>query len=187
MPSSGVSSEALCIMKIRSFKQLFAGLLLLSAVVYAATHYGEFIHFIGHLRSIHPAWLFVALLLQTGTQVSLASVWYRTLQRAGVGYQLRRIILLAVAKLFTDKVVPSGGISGIAFAFNALHQREVPGAVCMRVMLIDILSYYTANILSATGALLLLWQYHDIQRWMVVAAAIFVVWSHYSFRERSSC
>ena len=161
-------------MKKHEYKQLFAGLILLSAVVFAATHYGEFSQFVRLIRSIDPSWLSAALFLQLGTYVALAMVWYRTLLQAGVRYQLYRLVPLAVAKLFTDKAVPSGGISGIAFFFNALRQRDVPVAVCMRVMLTDILSYYAAYILATTASLFLLWQYHDIRRWMVVVAAIFV-------------
>lgn len=161
-------------MKKRSYKQLFAGLILLSVVVYSATHYGDFNHFIDLLRSIDPAWLFVAFILQLGTYVALAMVWKRTLQQEGVRFPLRRLVPLAVAKLFTDKAVPSGGISGIAFVFNALRQRNIDGKVCMRVMLIDILSFYTAEILAATGALFVLWQHHDIRAWMVVVAVIFI-------------
>jgi uncharacterized protein (TIRG00374 family) len=161
-------------MKKRSLKLLFAGIIILSTLVFATTHYGEFTRFIQLLRHIDPSWMFLALLLQLGTYVAVAMVWYRTLHTEGVRYQLRRLVPLAVAKLFTDKAVPSGGISGIAFVFNALRKKEVPGEVCMRVMLLDILSYYAAYILSATGALLVLWQHHDIRKWMVIVAAIFV-------------
>jgi glycosyltransferase 2 family protein len=161
-------------MKNRSYKQLFAGIILLSALMYIATHYGELTRFVVLLRSIDPSWLFIVLLLQLGTYVALAMVWYRTLRTEGVRYGLLRLVPLAVAKLFTDKAVPSGGISGIAFVFNALRQRQVAGEVCMRVMLTDILSYYAAYLLAATGALFVLWQHHDIRKWMVVVAAMFV-------------
>ncbi|NTV01972.1 MAG: flippase-like domain-containing protein [Chlorobiaceae bacterium] len=160
-------------MKKRSLKQLFAGIILLSVLVYATSHFGEFTRFLLLLRSLDPSWLFAALVLQSGTYFMLAMVWYRTLSSEGIRYQLRRLVPLAVAKLFTDKAVPSGGISGIAFVFHALRQSKVSGAVCMRVMLIDILSYYAAYLLAATGALFVLWLHHDIRRWMVVVAAIF--------------
>ncbi|NTV99232.1 MAG: flippase-like domain-containing protein [Chlorobiaceae bacterium] len=161
-------------MKKRSYKQLFTGIILLSALVFAATHYSEFTRFVLLLRRISPAWLFGALFLQLGTYVALALVWYRTLRSEGVRYKLRRLIPLSVAKLFTDKAVPSGGISGIAFMFNALRKQNVPEGICMKVMLTDIFSYYTAYILAAIGALFVLWQHHDIRKWMVVVAAIFV-------------
>ncbi len=174
MRSSGISFEQWRIMKKRSYKQLFAGLILFFALLYAATHYGEFTRFVALLHSIDLSWLFVALFLQLGTYIALAMVWYRTLRSAGVRYQLRRLVPLAVGRLFTDKAVPSGGISGIAFIFNALRKDDVPGDVCMRVMLFDIFSYYGAYILSATGALFVLWQHNDIHKWMVIVASIFV-------------
>lgn len=161
-------------MKKHSWKQLFTGLVFICAAGYAATHYVEFSHFVDLLRSIDPAWLFVALMMQLGTYVALAMVWKRTMRQEGVHFRLHRLVPLALAKLFTDKAVPSGGISGIAFVFNALRQRDVTGEVCMRVMLIDILSFYTAEILAAAGALFILWQHHDIRKWMVVVAAIFI-------------
>ncbi len=161
-------------MKKRPYKRLFAALILVSAVVYAVIHYGEFSHFVVLLQSIEPAWLMVALFLQLGTYCALAMVWKRTMQQEGVRFQLRRLVPLALAKLFTDKAVPSGGISGIAFVFNALRERNVAGEVCMRVMIIDILSFYTAEVIAAAGALFVLWQHHDIRKWMVVVAAIFI-------------
>ncbi|NTW56388.1 MAG: flippase-like domain-containing protein [Chlorobiaceae bacterium] len=162
-------------MKKRSLKQLFAGFILVSAAAYAVVHYSEFSHFVVLLGAIDPAWLMVALFLQLATYIALAMVWKRTMQQDGVRFQLRRLVPLAVAKLFTDKAVPSGGISGIAFVFNALRQRNVAGEVCMRVMIMDILSFYTAEIIAAAGALFILWQHHDIRKWMVVVAAIFLV------------
>lgn len=161
-------------MKKRFWKKLFAALILIFSLVYAATHYGDFSHFVVLLRNIDPAWLLVALMMQLGTYVAIAMVWKRTMRQEGVHFELHRLVPLALAKLFTDKAVPSGGISGIAFVFNALRQRDVAGEVCMRVMLIDILSFYTAEILAAAGALFILWQHHDIRKWMVVVAAIFI-------------
>ncbi|NTU93346.1 MAG: flippase-like domain-containing protein [Chlorobiaceae bacterium] len=161
-------------MKKHSFTQLFAGIILLSALMYAVTHFGEFARFVILVRSIEPSWLFLALLLQSGTYFMPAMVWFRTLRSEGIRYQLRQLVPLAVAKLFTDKAIPSGGISGIAFVFTALRQRKISAEVCMRVMLIDILSYYTAYLLVATGALLVLWLHHDIRKWMVVVGAMFV-------------
>jgi glycosyltransferase 2 family protein len=160
-------------MRKSAYKSFFAGLLLLGALFYAVTHYGELTHFLVLLRNIDPFWLLLAFFFQFGTYIALALVWQRALCGSGVHYPLHQLVPLAIAKLFADQAMPSGGISGIAFIVNAFRQRNVSRRLVMGVMLLSILSYYAAYVVVAALSLLILWLYHDIHQWMVVLAGIF--------------
>jgi uncharacterized membrane protein YbhN (UPF0104 family) len=154
---------------------LFAGLLPLSALFLAVTHYGDLERFLLLLGKIRPFWIGVAFLFQFGTYIALALVWHRAMKYSGIAYPLRRLVPLAVAKLFADQALPSGGISGIAFVVNAFRQRSVSRTAGMAVMLLSILSYYASSVLAASSSLLILWFYHRIRQWMVIAAGMFFV------------
>ncbi len=164
-------------MKKNFFKALFAGLLLLSGLVLAVTHFGELTHFLVLLSNIEPVWIVLALFFQLGTYFSLALVWRQALLFSGIRYPMSMLVPLAIAKLFADQALPSGGISGIAFIVNAFKKREVSGEVGMGVMLISILSFYGAYAIVAAASILILWIHHEIHQWMVIIAAIFFMFA----------
>ena len=151
----------------------FAGLLLLSGLVLVVTHLGELEHFAELIRRAEPAWLILALLLQVTTYISVASVWYLALRSAGVRHSLMSLIPLGVAKLFSDQVVPSGGISGTAFFITALGRRGVPNHLCMATLLLSLVAYYGAYLLAALASVLLLWFYHAIHPWIIALVIVF--------------
>lgn len=162
-------------MKKGALSGLFAGILLLSGLILLVLHRAELIRFFDLLRGVDPFWLLMALLLQVCTYVSLALVWYRGFHYSGVHYPLLQLIPLAVAKLFADQALPSGGISGIAFIVNSFRQRNVSGKQGMGVMLLGILSNYIAYVLVAAAAFFMFWSYHDLKSWMVLLGGIFLV------------
>ena len=159
------------------YKPVFAALLLLAAIFFAVTHYGELTHVLVLLRNIEPFWLILALFFQFCTYIALALVWQRALFHGGVRYPLHQLVPLAIAKLFADQAMPSGGISGIAFIVNAFRQRNVSRTLGMGVMLLSIISFYAAYVLVTVASLLILWLYQDIRQWMVVLAGIFFVFA----------
>ncbi|NTV05874.1 MAG: flippase-like domain-containing protein [Chlorobiaceae bacterium] len=164
-------------MRKNFYKALFAGLLLLAALVFAVSHFGELTHFLFLLRNIEPFWILLALFFQIGTYIALALVWQRALSHFGVDYPLHQLLPLALAKLFADQALPSGGISGIAFIVNAFRQRNISRKLGMGVMLLSILTYYAAYVLVAAASFFILWEYHHISQWMVVVGGIFFVFA----------
>jgi len=164
-------------MNKKGIKALFAGLLLLSGLVLAVTHFGELEHFLTLLSHINPVWIVLALCFQLATYVALALVWRQALRYSGIRYPMRMLVPLAIAKLFADQALPSGGLSGIAFIVNAFKQREVSGQVSMGVMLITILSFYGAYALVAAASILVLWMHHDIHQWIIIISVIFFLFA----------
>ena len=160
----------------RSFvKGVFAGLLLLAGLGYIVTHFVELNRFLELLGHLETSWILLAVMFQSGTYVALSLVWYYGLHDVGVDYPLRKLFPLAVAKLFADQALPSGGISGIAFIVRAFRLRDVAGKLGMSVMLLGILSNYLAYVIVAAVAFFLLWRMQDLHRWMVLLSGVFLV------------
>ncbi|HWR01521.1 MAG TPA: lysylphosphatidylglycerol synthase transmembrane domain-containing protein [Chlorobaculum sp.] len=162
-------------MKKSRYKALFAGILLFSALFFVVTHYGDLARFAVLISHLDIRWIVFSSLLQLATYISLAMIWHRTLSYSGIRFPLDKLIPLALAKLFADQALPSGGISGIAFIISAFRRRNVSDSVGMGIMLLSVLSFYVAYAIVACAAFFVLWIYHDIHQWTVVLAGIFFV------------
>ncbi|NTU58984.1 MAG: flippase-like domain-containing protein [Chlorobiaceae bacterium] len=147
----------------------------MSAIIFSVTHYGDLARFVDLLSHINPRWIAMASVFQIGTYISLALIWNRALLYNGVIYPLKSLIPLAVAKLFADQALPSGGLSGIAFVVNAFRRRNVPDSIGTAVMLLNVFSFYIAYAFVAAIAFLILWIYHDIHQWTLIIGGIFIV------------
>jgi len=154
-------------------KAWFVGLLLLSGLILMVTHFGEVKHFVELLRQAKPAWLILALLLQAMTYASVAAVWYLALKQEEMHHSFLSLVPLGIAKLFSDQVMPSGGMSGTTFFIAALNHRGVPVHLCMATLLLSLVVYYGAYLLAALVSVLVLWFYHAIHVWIMVVVGIF--------------
>lgn len=151
------------------------GLVTLAALVLVVLHFGTVEQFTRLAWSAQPEWLLIACVAQAGTYVSASLVWRQALWRAGYPRSLGTLIPLGIAKLFTDQVVPSGGISGAILVAKGLTRRAVPTNVAMAVLLVGLVSYfaaYLAAVLVSTG---ILWLHDRGNAALFVVAAIFVV------------
>jgi uncharacterized protein (TIRG00374 family) len=151
------------------------GLLALSAVVAVAAHLGDIERFVELLRSLSPAWLLLALLMQAATYFSLAVAWQNGPHHAGVERSVRKLLPLTLAKLFVDQAAPTGGISGTAFLVAALVRRGIPASACLSVLLANLVGHYGANLLAALVGIGLLWMAHETRTWMVGVFALFAL------------
>jgi len=160
---------------VRALLSWVIGLLGLLALVLTVLYFGSLERTIELVRSARPAWLFLAALVQVATYVCAALVWRQALRRAGHPRSLRTIFPLAVAKLFTDEALPSGGISGTMLVVSGLIRRHVPAEVAMAAMLAGLVSYniaYLAVVLTSTG---ILWLHDRANLALVIGVAVFAV------------
>jgi uncharacterized membrane protein YbhN (UPF0104 family) len=125
------------------------GVLAFLALLVVAAHLGDIEHFLFLLRSLAPAWLFLAALLQVGTYACVAATWRYGLQQAGTRVPLQRLLPLALAKLFVDQTVPTGGVSGTAFLVTALTRQGVLPASTLAALLANLVGHYAANLIAA--------------------------------------
>jgi uncharacterized membrane protein YbhN (UPF0104 family) len=161
--------------RLRTFERWLVGLLLLCGLVVVVLHRSEIEQFARLAREARPVWLWAGVALQVGTYFCVAGAWGVALRRMGRPVSLPSLGWLAVAKLFSDQAMPSGGMSGTAFLVTALKRRGIPNPVCLATLLVSIVSSYAANLLAAAASLLLLWWFHKLQPWIWVVAAIFCV------------
>jgi uncharacterized protein (TIRG00374 family) len=169
VPSPGPSS------KHRLAVRVLVGLLLLGGLIVLVVNRGEIDRFAEMASRAKPAWLIVGLLLQAGTYFCVAIAWMLALRNVDVDFPLLPLVPLSVAKLFSDQVMPSGGISGTAFVIGALSRRGVSAGSSMAAFIVNIVGYYAAYILAALASLVLLVYYHDIHAWILTAAFLFFI------------
>lgn len=160
----------------RSYGQLglwLFGVLALLAVILVVLRIGELERFAALAQQAKPEWLLLAFALQCLTYVCAALVWYTALARTGTPHRLRSLIPLGIAKLFTDQVLPSGGISGTLLVMRGLERRKVPPPRAMGVLLVGLVSFYTAYGLAALIGLVVLQLHHTLGTIEVVIATLF--------------
>lgn len=97
---------------------LLAVLIGLAALVLLVRHFADLAHFVTLARQVQPAWLLVALALQVSTYVAVAWGWAIVLRRAGAPQPLRKLLPVAVSKLFADQALPGAGPSWQLVAFS---------------------------------------------------------------------
>jgi len=159
----------------RSLMFWVVGLLGFLAVILVALHFGSLEKMLRLVRSARPAWLIAALFVQAGTYVSAAFVWRQALHLAGHPLPLRTLVPLGIAKVFTDQVLPSGGISGTMLVVRGLIRRHVPPEVAMAAMLIGLVSYDIAYLIVVLVSAGMLWLQHRLNLPLSIGVTIFVV------------
>ena len=151
------------------------GLLLFAGLCFAVVRFTEVEQWVALARDARPGWLFVALVMQAATYLCVAVVWRSTLVATRTTVPMRTLIGLSIAKLYSDQVLPSGGVSGGAFVVSALRARGVDRSIALTVLLVMTLGYYAAYLVATAASLLLLWLYHRLEAWMLLVALVFSV------------
>ncbi len=161
--------------RMRSLSLWVMGVLGFITVVLVSLHFGSLEKMAVLARSARPAWLLMALFLQAATYVSAALVWRQALAHAGHFLPLRTLVPLGIAKVFTDQVLPSGGISGTMLVVRGLIRRRIPAEIAMAAMLIGLVSYdlaYLVVVLTSAG---ILRAHHHMNVPLLIGVTIFVV------------
>jgi len=147
----------------------------LVALVLVVLHIGTIEQFARLAWTVRPEWLLLVFIAQAATYVCASLVWRQALRRAGHPRSLGTLIPLGIAKLFTDQVVPTGGVSGAILVVRGLTRRGVPTNVAMAVLLVGLVSYFAAYLVSVLTSLGILWLNGRANAPLYVVVAIFVV------------
>jgi len=132
----------------RRFLPWVFGLLTLFALVLVVLHFGTIEQFTRLAWAARPEWFLLSCVAQVATYGCASLVWRQALRRAGHPRSLSTLVPLGIAKLFTDQVVPSGGVSGAILVARGLARRGVPTIVTMAVLLVGLVSYFGAYLAS---------------------------------------
>ncbi|HVO31099.1 MAG TPA: lysylphosphatidylglycerol synthase transmembrane domain-containing protein [bacterium] len=104
----------------------------------------------------NPGWLGAAVVLQVGTYLADAAIWWRVLSRAETKRPFRSLVALGFAKLFVDQAVPTAGLSGTAVIVRGLGRRGIARDVALAGVSLDLISHYVAYLLALTAAIAVL-------------------------------
>ncbi|MDF0546509.1 lysylphosphatidylglycerol synthase transmembrane domain-containing protein [Sphingobium sp. H39-3-25] len=137
--------------------RLLAWLIGLAALVMLLRHFADLEHFLTLARQTQPIWLLVALALQAGTYVAVARGWAIVLRRAGAPQPLRKLLPVAVSKLFADQALPGAGLGGHVLLVDRLMALGTPRSTAIAALLISMVGYYAAYAALAVLMLLVLW------------------------------
>jgi uncharacterized protein (TIRG00374 family) len=159
----------------QSLAPWISGLLTLAAITLIAVHFSTLEEFARLVVALQPAWLFLALAAQAATYIGASVAWARTLSRAGHPRPLRLLVPLGIAKLFTDQVVPSGGVSGAILVTRALARLGVPAHAVMAVFLVGLVSYFAAYLMATLVSLVILWLHHRANAALLAVVGVFII------------
>jgi hypothetical protein len=91
---------------------VIVGLAAILLLTIAVLHVGDLESFGRMLKRAQPYWLLAALALQVSIYVSVSLGWASVLGEAGTPQRLRKLLPIAISKLFADQVIPSAGLGG---------------------------------------------------------------------------
>lgn len=125
----------------------------LAAVVAMALHFSDARDFARLLRQVEPGWFVLAILLQLLTYLLQGQI-YRLVSNAGHAHlRLLTACKLGLLKLFFDQALPTNGISGTVAVTAAFEGLGIPRPVVVACLVISMLSYLCAYVLSLGWAL----------------------------------
>lgn len=151
------------------------GLLVLATVIVIAIKFGELKDLYAIFSRAQPLWLIAGGILQLGTYVCAASVWYLVLAKAGSRQSLISVVPLGLARLFVDQAMPTGGVSGTVLVMQGLKRRGVKIGTAMAALLVSLVSFYGAYLLAVLIGLLVLALLGKINPIIIAAAGVFAV------------
>jgi glycosyltransferase 2 family protein len=151
-----------------------SGLFLLAVLILVVLRVGELERFAELVRGARPGWLLVALALQLATYACTASVWRSALAAAGAPHTLKSLVPLSLAKVFTDQLLPSGGLSGTVLLVHGLERRGIDATIAGQTLLVALVSFYSAYVIAALGAAAVLWLHDELNTVLAASAGVFL-------------
>ncbi len=150
------------------------GLLTLLTLILVVLHSSTIDEFTRLAAAASPYWFLIACVAQAATYVCAALVWRQALKRSGHPRPLRVLVPLGIAKLFTDQVIPTSGVSGAILVARGLVRRRVPMNIVLATLLVGLVSYFAAYLVSAVTSLGILWFNHRANAAFLLVVVIFV-------------
>jgi len=158
-----------------AWRRWFLGFVTVAALIGAVLHFGEIQNFARLVARAHPAWLALAVALQLSTYASVAGGWAVVLRHAGAPQPFRRLVRIAITKLFADQAVPSAGMGGNVLLVDQLAALGVARGTAVAALLLSMIGYYAAYALLAVTMLLLLWLHDKATALMAGLVTLFLM------------
>jgi len=146
---------------------------LLSGLILIVTHYGELAHFVRLVRQAEPLWLIMALLLQSATYVSVASVWYLALRKAGLHHSFISLIPIWCRKTLFRPGDAHRRHEWYRFLYHSPEPPRCPDSPVHGLLAAEPGGVYGACLLAAALCVLLLWFYQAIDVRVITVVVVF--------------
>jgi uncharacterized membrane protein YbhN (UPF0104 family) len=137
--------------------RILAAAIGLAAIGLIVRHFGDLQQFLALARQAQPVWMLVAVAIQAGTYVAVAMGWRAVLKFSGAPQPLRKLLPVALSKLFADQALPGAGLGGHVLLVNRLTALGTPRGTAMAAVLVSMIGYYASYALLALVMLLVLW------------------------------
>jgi uncharacterized protein (TIRG00374 family) len=147
------------------------GVVAIVAVVGIALKRGQAQQFAHIVRTMQPAWLAAAVVMQVGTYACDAWIGCIVLGRAGCPQAFSRMFKLSIARLFVRQAVPSGGVSGDLLLVRFLGKYGVPLDATMATVIVNLFAFYAAFATCAIFAAIVFFGI-DALRGPIIAVAV---------------
>lgn len=149
------------------------GAALLVTVVIVALHHAEAEEFVRLAEKAEPWWLLLALVFQAGTYLAHGEVIRRVVRAAKFPLRVSLACQISLAKLFVDQALPSAGLSGTFVITRALERRGLARPLVAATMVVDLVSYYAAYVLSLSAGLLFAAAHGELSTAVLSVAVLF--------------
>jgi uncharacterized protein (TIRG00374 family) len=150
----------------------FTGLLCLGAVLVVTLRFGELARFFEVLKGLKPEWIILAALLQALSYVSATAIWQQVLKASGHHIAFRSLYPLSIAQVFARQALPSSGLSGALLVVKGLANRGVRESVGFGCMLVGMVAFYIAYVMTVLISLAVLAIHHALSLWLAGMAVI---------------
>ena len=141
------------------------------------------------IASFKPSAVATALGCQVVKYLAIALTFHLLLRVLNHRIPVPFLFGSGIAMVFFNQTMPSMGTSGNAFMYAALQRRGVSGGSAVIVTILNMLTYYIAFFLLATGAMVYLALIHALKGIQIAGASTFFglmiilfVWIHYRTR-----
>jgi uncharacterized protein (TIRG00374 family) len=145
------------------------------AVVIVILQFSEATEFLRLLERIELWWLVAAACTQAFTYQCESEVWRTVTVAARTPVPRRLTIELAIAKLFVDQAIPTGGLSGTLVYVEGLRRAGVERRVAFSGVVVDTFSYYSAYALCVAVALVIAAAEDNLNGPLAAVAAVFAI------------
>ena len=147
----------------------------LGAIVLLIRHFADLEHFVALARRAQPRWLIVAFAFQLVTYAAVAMGWKIVLKHAAAPQPLRKLLPVAVSKLFADQALPGAGLGGHILLVDRLTALGTPRSTAVAALLISMVGYYAAYAALALVMLLVLWLHHHATPLLAGLVTMFLI------------
>lgn len=149
--------------------------LAIAGTLFVVVHFADLERFLALLEQARPIWLLPAFGFQAVTYTSVAWGWRLVLAEADKPLPLKKLLPIALSKLFADQVVPAAGMGGNLLLIDRLTRQGVTRGTAAASLTVSLIGYYVAYAFLALVMIFVLWLQQDATPLLVGLVTTFLL------------